>query len=259
MRFGKKFLITEENVHEYIVDMGAAIKAHLEANGRKGVVLGMSGGIDCSVVARLCQEAGIDVYLSIMPYGNDMNVSASFARAMEFIEKYSFPYEIHDIQQTCDASSVLPNHPFAMGAKPRDLELAIMNRRPRARMMRLHDLAQLSERLVIGTSNLDEIITGYFTMWGDNANGYQPLAMLTKREVRILARALDVPSSIVEAAPSAGLYAGQTDEDELGFTYNDIDAYIVLESSGNSAVDEKIEARYLYSNFKRDPIAYYNG
>lgn len=259
MKFGKTFLITGENVHEYIEDIGRSLKDFLQDNGRKGVVIGMSGGVDCSVVARLCQKAEIDVYLSLMPYGNDMRSSSSYAHSMELIEKFGFDYEIHDIQQACDSNSVSLDHPFATNADPRDLELAVMNRRPRARTMHLCELAQLSKRSFIGTSNLNEIITGYFTIWGDNAGEYQPLAWLTKREVYILAKALELPESIVSAAPSAGLDPNQTDEAELGFSHEAIDRYIIDETSGDLENDYKIEKRHLYSAFKRRPTPYYEG
>jgi NAD+ synthetase len=259
MRYGKEFLITKENAGEYVKKIGSQIKDYLKKNRREGVVLGMSGGVDCSVVARLCQEAGIDVHLVLMPYQSDMMFSKSHARAMEFIQKFNFEFEIHNIGDTCLLNGVDKDHPFAIGARPKDLHLAEMNRRPRARTAYLQELAQLSRRLVIGTSNLDEISTGYFTVGGDNINGYQPLAMLTKREVYILAAELGVPDSIIDADPSAGLFEGQTDEAELGFTYQQIDDYIIDNTSGDSEVDARIEERYLYTDFKRQPIPYFNG
>jgi len=108
--------------------------------------------------------------------------------------------------------------------------------------------------LVIGTGNLAERTVGYFTKWGDGACDLNPLAMLTKQEVRTLARFLEVPDCIIAKQPSAGLWEGQTDEDELGMTYQQIDAYIINGTSGNPETDRKIEDRIAMSAHKLAPI-----
>ena len=241
----KDFIITEENAKEYIERIGMFIKSRVEGANRTGVVLGMSGGIDCSVVARLCQEAGVNVTLLLMPDGTDMERSKSMQDAMELIEKFGFTYSILDIAESCKAIENL----FEEMAS-----LSKINIRPRVRMTLLYTTAQNAGAFVIGTGNLDERLVGYFTKWGDGASDLNPLGMLTKGEVRILAKHLGVPDCIVNKAPSAGLYEGQTDEKELGFTYRQIDGYILTGTSGDLEVDKKLEKRIRMSEHKLVPI-----
>ena len=98
----------------------------------------------------------------------------------------------------------------------------------------------INNLLVIGTGNLSERTVGYFTKWGDGANDLNPIANLTKGEVYILAKYLQVPDSIINKKPSADLWNGQTDEEELGITYEQIDKFILTGTSGNNEIDNKI-------------------
>ncbi|MDE7372580.1 MAG: NAD(+) synthase, partial [Clostridia bacterium] len=121
-----------------------------------------------------------------------------------------------------------------------NLKMAGVNINPRLRMTTLYALGQARGYLVAGTGNLDEITLGYFTKWGDGAHDFNPIADLTVEEVYAHLRYLGAPSSIVDKAPSAGLYQGQTDEEELGIKYADVDAYLRGESVPDE-VREKIE------------------
>lgn len=254
----KPFVVSRENVEEYAGKIAVWIKEVVNNNHRKGVVLGMSGGIDCCVVARLCQLAGVDIHLVMMPYGKDMANSKSHAHAMELIHKFSFPYHIYDIQPTVDAM-VTKNDFFLSMATPSNTELSLANIRPRVRMTYLYQLAQLGSMFVAGTGNMAERTVGYFTKWGDGACDFNPLAMLTKQEVYTLARYLEVPDSIIEKKPSAGLWEGQTDEDELGMTYAQIDRYIFDGTSGDKEADALIEKRIAFSAHKFAPIPVFKG
>jgi len=238
-----------DNVANYAANIAAWIKEKVEQAHRKGVVLGMSGGVDCCVTARLCQLSGVNVHLVLMPYGDDMKITQSYDHSMELIEKFGFPYHIFDIQLAVDALTIPADAPFNKTGGA-NLELARANLRPRVRMTYLYQLAQLDNRFVIGTSNLSERTVGYFTKWGDGACDLNPLAMLTKQEVYTLARYLEIPASIINKKPSAGLWDGQTDEDELGMTYDQIDAYIINGTSGNPETDRKIEERKAMSAHK---------
>ena len=250
-RLGKTFVVTEDNALEYADRIAAWIREKLNAAGREGVVLGVSGGIDSTLVGALCGSASIPVYAALMPCGQDMRRSRTLSRALEVVERYDFLYEIFDIQAAYDLLNIAPEGLNLNGERD---QLAQMNIGPRLRMARLYYLAQQFGYAVIGTDNLAENVVGYFTKWGDGANDLQPLSMLTKREVYVLARALGVPQSVIEAAPTAGLYDGQTDEEELGITYDQIDDWILDGTSGDVTVDEKIEARYRMGAHKRDPI-----
>ena len=253
----KSFFIDEQNVAVYAGKMAAWIKKQVDQAYRKGVVLGMSGGLDCSVTARLCQFGGVDVHLVLMPYGDDMKNTQSSDHAMALIEKFSFSYHVYDIKPAVDALLITLESPFYACRDTKSsesIELSRANLRPRIRMTYLYQLAQLDSRFVIGTGNLAERTVGYFTKWGDGACDLNPLAMLTKQEVYTLARYLEVPDCIIDKKPSAGLWDGQTDEAELGMTYAQIDAYILNGTSGSTETDRQIEKRKAMSSHKHNPI-----
>lgn len=254
----KTFRIDNSNVELYANKIAAWIKVRIESTNRKGVVLGMSGGIDCCVVARLCQLANVDIHLVMMPYGTDMTNSKSHAHAMELIDKFSFSYQIYDIQAAVDALTIT-DEKLIRNANEATRNLSNINIRPRVRMTYLYQLAQLSSRFVAGTGNMAERTVGYFTKWGDGACDFNPLAMLTKQEVYTLARYLGVPDSIITKKPSAGLWDGQTDEDELGMTYDQINAYILNGSSNSEDIDKLIEKRVAMSAHKFSEIPIFKG
>lgn len=253
----KKFLVTEENVKEYCEKIGKWIKEKVEEAKAEGVVLGMSSGVDCSTASRLCQNAGINTHLVLMPYGEDMNNSKSYQDAMELIKKFKFDYHIFDIKPAVDslqiqASNILKN------ATEASVQLSRANIRPRVRMTYLYEYAQVNNLLVIGTGNLSERTVGYFTKWGDGACDINPIGMLTKKEVYILAKHLQVPESIINKKPSAGLWEGQTDEEELGIKYEQIDEFILNGTSRNEQIDELIKTKNEKTMHKLKPIPIFN-
>ena len=249
----KTFFINDQNVASYADEIAVWIKTKVEQAHQKGVVTGMSGGIDCSVVARLCQWGGVDVQLILMPYGNDMETTQSSAHAMELIKQFNIQYHLFDIKPAVDALTLAqPSNDVAT-------VLSHANIRPRVRMTFLYQLAQIEHRLVIGTSNLSERTVGYFTKWGDGVSDLNPIAMLTKQEIYTLARYLEIPDCIIYKKPSAGLWDGQTDEDELGITYAQIDAYILNGTSGCAEIDRKIEDRIALSAHKHSPVPIFTG
>ena len=241
----KNFLITDGNAAEYVSKIGLFIKERVVAAAREGIVLGMSGGLDSAVAARLCQAAGVPALLIMLPDGAAGMKSKSFGYAKSFVQRFGFEYMVVDIGKIC-----------------RDIEAAAgdlspesrLNIRPRVRMSMLYSLAQTKRRFVLGTSNLSERLLGYFTKWGDGASDLNPLGMLVKSEVRHLSRALDIPKEIIEKAPSADLFEGQTDESDLGISYAEIDAFALTGTSGNAAADKKIKARIEMSLHKNNVI-----
>ncbi|MCL1789772.1 MAG: NAD(+) synthase [Peptococcaceae bacterium] len=244
----KKFVITEDTANEHIRSIGGFVRDIVTGARRKGVVLGMSGGIDCSVVARLCQEAGVYVKLFMLPDEDNMKKGSSHRDALALIDKFGFDYEVRDIGTACRAVE------DELGLLN---DLSRLNIRPRMRMMMLYAVAQNESCFVIGTGNLDERLLGYFTKWGDGASDLNPLGLLTKGEVRILARHLGVPTAIVDKPASAGLFEGQTDEDELGISYDQMDAFILRGTSGSVEADSRIMARMAMSRHKLEPIRVY--
>lgn len=247
--YDKKFVITEENAAEYAAKLADFVRIQVENAGMYGVVLGMSGGIDCSVCACLAKLSGVDTLLVMLPDGNGMKNSGSMDDAMSLIDKFGFDHMTVDISGACIVIEA------AAGRVDRS---AAINIRPRVRMTTLYAIAQSKRRLVMGTGNLAERLTGYFTKWGDGGCDFNPLAMLTKGEVRILARELGVPEQIINKAPSADLYFGQTDEQELGIKYDQIDAFILKGTTGDEETDKRLNQKIAASAHKLKPIPVFN-
>ena len=249
MLFDKDFILTEQNVNTYIQEIAEWIKGVLKGANCKGVVLGLSGGVDSSTVAALCHTANVPTELVLMPYGSNIKNSNSYTHAMELINKFNFSYHVFDIKPAVDALAVSSNE---LDSSKNNLVYA--NIRPRVRMTYLYQFAGLNNYLVIGTSNMSERVLGYFTKWGDGSCDLNPLGLLTKKEVYILAKALNIPDSIISKEPSAELWEGQTDEKELGMTYREIDEYILNGTSGSSEIDSLIESKILLSKHKIEEI-----
>ena len=133
-------------------------------------------------------------------------------------------------------------------------DMAVANIAPRLRMTTLYTIGQSENRLVAGTGNRSEIYMGYFTKWGDGASDFNPIADLCATEIFEFLRFLNAPASIVEKAPSAGLYEGQTDEKEMGVTYRAIDAFL-LQGEVNNADKAVIDRYHDRSEHKRRPIS----
>lgn len=250
----KKFIIKQENVQDYCKKMGDWIKEHIENAKADGVVLGMSSGVDCSTVAALCSKNNINVHLILMPYGDNMQKTKNYRDAMELIDKFKFDYHIFDIKPAVDSLEISNE----TNKNEIILNLAKANIRPRIRMTYLYEYAQINNLLVIGTGNLSERTVGYFTKWGDGASDLNPMGMLTKKEVYILAKYLGVPDCIINKKPSADLWEGQTDEEELGISYSQIDEYILNGTCGNKKIDEIIKLKHEKTNHKLKPIPIFN-
>jgi NAD+ synthase len=210
----------------------------IAANAR-GFVLGLSGGIDSAVVARLCQLAMPDqVLAAILPCGSDPGDEAD---ARLVAETFGLTTARIDLGPACeelladaeDALDALPPHmrPAADAASER---VALGNIGPRLRMSALYFLANSLGYLVAGTGNRSELMLGYFTKHGDGGVDVLPLGHLLKSEVRALAHELGVPQPIIDKAPSAGLWRGQTDEEEMGFSYDDLERYLTHGPEGVS-------------------------
>lgn len=222
---------------ELVLDMLLGfIKSEVEKTGYKKVILGLSGGLDSSTVAYLSvrtlgQENVTGV---IMPYKtsspeskehaqlviNDLKIKSAEINITEMVDSYleKFPDEISRVRQG--------------------------NIMARQRMIVLYDLAVDNSALVIGTSNKTEFLLGYTTLWGDSACALIPLGDLYKTQVRRLASYLGVPQVIIDKQPSADLWKGQTDEDDLGFTYEQVDKLLFLMVDERYTVSQLLKEGY---------------
>lgn len=199
----------------------------------QGLVVGLSGGVDSAVVARLSQLAAPGAVVGVlMPCHSD---PADERDAALVAKQFSLPTVRVDLAAAYDtltatakaAVQTLPKtiHKEHPHDDPRS-RVPIANIKPRLRMATLYFVANSLNYLVAGTGNRSELAIGYFTKYGDGGVDILPLANLVKSEVRALARELNVPPAIVDRTPTAGLWLGQTDESEMGFTYEDLERYL---------------------------------
>jgi len=211
------------------------IRDAVDTSGTQGVVVGISGGIDSSLSAALAVRAlGAErVHAFMLPYRTSSPESEQHARAVA--EHLGIPPRVIDLSPMVDAY-------FAMEPDaPADRR---GNKMARERMTILFDQAKKLDGLVLGTSNKTEILLGYSTVFGDNASSLNPLGDLYKCQVRQLSRHLGLPAEIVDKVPSADLWPGQTDEDELGFSYETADEVLYLLFDVGLRPEEVIERGY---------------
>jgi NAD+ synthase len=192
------------------------IESNVKAAGCKGTVVGVSGGIDSAVVLGLCKLATPGAVLGvIMPCHSDP-IDKEYA--VMVLDAFGIPYKEVVLDSVYDE--------FIKSVGGNASRLAIGNIKPRLRMITLYYHANMENSLVVGTGNKDELTMGYFTKYGDGGVDMLPLGSLTKAEVRAIARELSVPQPIIDRVPTAGLWPGQTDEQEMGISYDTIDAYL---------------------------------
>ncbi len=204
---------------EHVAIVETFIRHVVEESGRNGVVLGLSGGVDSALVAKLCANAiGPRRVLALgLPEGKsgkDLDDARAWATAV------GIEFRIVDVAALVKA---IENHLKASKAD----RIARGNLRARARMIVLYYNANTEDRLVMGTGNKSELLVGYFSKFGDGGADFLPIGDLYKTQVRAMARYLSVPDRIVDKVPTAGLWAGQTDEGELGVSYDDLDRILL--------------------------------
>ena len=231
----------------------------LQSAGGAGFVVGLSGGVDSAVVARLAQLAAPGhVIAALLPCHSDPLDEEDAALV---VQQFALTTVRIDLAPAYDAliaalQPVMANPDFLRTRPPLDPvrgRVPLANIKPRLRMTALYFLANTLNYLVAGTGNRSEIAVGYFTKWGDGGVDLMPLARLTKRQVRAMAEELGVPRTIIERPPSAGLWAGQRDEEEIGISYADLDRYLTEGPPGAApALAMKIERLARASDHKRE-------
>jgi NAD+ synthase len=216
-------------------------------SGCTGIVVGVSGGVDSAVAAAFCCRAiGPDKVLGLsLP--TSVSNPQDVTDAAEFCAALGMEHRVINIDPMLAAFKTLPGFvesPYLLG-----------NLMARIRMTVLYYYANRDQRLVCGTSNRSEYLLGYCTKYGDNAADIQPIVHLFKTDVYEMAREMKIPEPILKKSPSAGLWAGQSDEGEIGLTYAEIDAALRnLEANGwkaGSPAEEKILIRAQKNAHKR--------
>lgn len=189
----------------------------------RGAVLGLSGGIDSAVTAALCKKAlGGNVLGMILP-------CESSPTDTEDAEKLAATLGIKTTTVSLDNV-----YKSLLQILPEGSKLAKANLKPRLRMLTLYYFANTNSCLVVGTGNKSETMVGYSTKYGDSGADLLPLGALYKTEVYQLACELDLPEEIMNKPPSAGLWKGQTDEGELGITYDNLDRCLTALETGKT-------------------------
>ena len=211
-----------DGVHDHVTDF---IAGQVDAAGAEGAVLGLSGGIDSTTVAHLAVDAlGADRLRGLMMPGS-VNTDENMSDAERVAEDLGIEYDVVEIEPIAEAFyDALPG-----AAADR---MAESNVRVRVRAVLNYFAANADDRLVLGTGNRSEALTGYYTKYGDQAVDCNPVGSLYKQQVRQLAAHVGVPRDLVMKTPSAEMWTGQTDEAELGLDYDTLDAVLALHIDG---------------------------
>lgn len=216
------------------------IKSELGRMGFTRAIINLSGGLDSALSCALAVRAlGAENVMALrLPYRTSSPDSLEHAQLM--IDQFKVQSKTIDITGMVDA---LIEHDADMSNTRKGNIMA------RARMIVLYDQSEVFKALPIGTSNKTEILLGYSTMWGDMASAVNPIGDLYKTQARQLSRAMAIPGEIIDKPPSADLWAGQTDEGELGFTYEEVDKllYLLVDQrySAQECIEEGFDDRFV--------------
>lgn len=222
------------------------LKSEVTRVGFTRAVINLSGGLDSALSFVLSAQAlGAENVLALrLPYRSSSPDSLEHAQLM--IDQFKVQSETIDITDIVDP---LIKHDPNMSNTRRGNIMA------RARMILMYDRSEAFKGLPIGTSNKTEILLGYTTMWGDMASALNPIGDLYKTQVRQLSRALGIPAAVIDKPPSADLWMGQTDEGELGFTYEAVDKllYLLVDQrfSAQECVEEGFDEKFVNSVITR--------
>ena len=216
-------------IKEHIVNW---LRSYVSRAGSKGLVIGISGGIDSAVTSVLCAETGLPVLCLNLPIRQSPQ---EFSRAKEHIQWLSQKYG-NVSSELVDLTPVLDSFEEALPEQAKTF-MSLANSRARLRMTTLYAFAGAKNLLVVGTGNkIEDFGIGFFTKYGDGGVDLSPIADLTKTQIGILADFLGVRESIRNAKPTDGLFAdGRTDEDQIGASYSELEWAMEYENSDSNA------------------------
>jgi NAD+ synthase len=217
------------------------IREYYDQAGVSCAVMGLSGGIDSSLVATLaCESLGSENVRGLLMPVDAKKDARNVKDASDLAESLGMSHELFEIGQAVKAYDTLNLGKVALG-----------NLMARLRMVAWYAVANSSDGLVLGTGNKSEILIGYFTKYGDGGVDILPIANLYKLNVWGLARHVGVPAHLVEKVPSAGLWANQTDEGEIGVSYPELDSILFLHFDKGMSLDEIVSEGYSRKNVDR--------
>ena len=230
---------------EYLLEIEKFLQEYLESSHLKAYVLGLSGGVDSSLVAAIARKAvGKDKLYCYAIYIESNK--ADIEDAKQVAKELDLNLEVISLTET------YRNYLKELGGE-NFIRLTKSNLKVRMRMVALFAYAQEHSGLVLGTDNMDERYVGYFTKYGDGAADLLPIVYLTKGEVREAAKLYCLSSLLANRTPSAGLFEGQTDESEMGISYVDLDNFL-LGKKVDKSVEERINHLHKISEHKRIDI-----
>ena len=236
-------------LQDYLDEIVQWLKQKVVAAGAKGLIVGVSGGIDSAVVANLAKKAcGHKVLALILPCNSNPN---DVIDATLVCETANIDYQIVSLDETYATFQASLSKTLILDQDQHATQLALANTKARLRMTTLYALGQALGYLVVGTDNWPEWHTGYFTKYGDGGVDLVPIVHLTKGEVKEAGKLLGVPEKIILRKPTAGLIANVYDEDELQVSYTEIDAYL-LGGKISDKDQKRIEELHRISAHKRE-------
>jgi len=226
-----------------------------------GLLIAISGGVDSAVATGLCKLATDELtketgksYMTLgvfQPYGEQADIADSYAVAKAFALEHTVET---NIEEAVDEIALETEHALRGIGRSQHLSRGGKgNVKARTRMVVQYALAFELNLIVVGTDHASEAITGFYTKWGDGAVDVTPLSTLNKRQVKLIGAELGVPESVLTKAPTAGLWEGQTDETELGISYEHNSDYLEGKEIPDE-IREKLERQYVKTEHKRSPI-----
>ena len=250
---------TTPAAHDVAHAIAEWMRQRVAAAGSNGLVVGLSGGIDSAVVIGLATRTLPGKVAGVIMPCHSAEQDESDARLVA--THFDVPIVRVDLGVTCDtltaalrdATASLPDRHGSPTDRDLRSRLPLANVKPRLRMTTLYYVANMLGYLVAGTGNRSELSIGYYTKYGDGGVDLLPIGGLLKRQVRDVARDLGVPDPILHKAPSAGLWPGQTDEHEMGFSYDDLETYLTGGRAGlEPSIADRIQRLVEQSAHKRD-------
>lgn len=221
----------------------AFINSKVAESGASGAVIGLSGGIDSTLTAYLSVEAlGSENVLGLLLPEKGITSEQDIDDALDVVKILGIEHKVIEI------SAVLQSFSKVITDFDKTNLIASGNLKARTRMCILYYHANLVNRMVVGTGNKTELLLGYFTKYGDGGVDIEPLGGLYKTQVRGLARHMGIPAGIIDKTPTAGLWKGQTDEGELGVSYETADKILTM------LVDEKQDVSFVKKVFSPDHV-----